>query len=86
MKQFTFTITESVGLHGRPAGLLVRAVKNLGSRVTVANRGGHSSAGDHLISLMRLGILRGDTITVTLEGKTEEEDAQILEAFFKENL
>lgn len=86
MRQFTYTITEPVGLHGRPAGLLVRAVKNLDSRVTVANRRGISSAGDHLISLMNLGVFRGDTVTVTLEGKTENSDAEALETFFKENL
>ena len=35
MKQFTYTITNPIGIHARPAGLLVKAAKACPSTVTV---------------------------------------------------
>ena len=73
MKQFTYTITDPVGIHARPAGLLVKA-------------DGKSAGGAKLMALMGLGIKQGETVTVTLEGGSEEADAASLEQFFKDNL
>ena len=38
MKQFTYTITDPVGIHARPAGLLVKEVKKKGEEGKVAIR------------------------------------------------
>ena len=35
MKEFTYTIQEAVGIHARPAGLLVKEVKQHQSTVTI---------------------------------------------------
>ena len=35
MKQFQYTITDHVGIHDRPAGLLVKAAKGFQSTITV---------------------------------------------------
>lgn len=86
MKQFTYTITDPVGIHARPAGLLVKAVKALDSTVTIAKADGKSAGGAKLMALMGLGIKQGETVTVTLEGGSEEADAASLEQFFKDNL
>ena len=86
MKQFTYTITDPVGIHARPAGNLVKAIKSLESEVTIANPAGKSAAGSKLMALMGLGIKKGDTVTVTVEGPAEEQDAAALEQFFQENL
>ena len=86
MKEFTYTITDPVGIHARPAGLLVKAVKALDSAVTIAKADGKSAGGAKLMALMGLGIKQGETVTVTLEGSSEEADAASLEQFFKDNL
>lgn len=86
MKQFTYTITDPVGIHARPAGLLVKAVKALGSTVTIAKADGKSAGGSKLMALMGLGIKQGDTVTVTVEGGDEAANAVSLEQFFKDNL
>lgn len=86
MKQFTYTITDPVGIHARPAGLLVKAVKALDSAVTIAKADGKSAGGAKLMALMGLGIKQGDTVTVTVEGASEEADCAALEQFFKDNL
>lgn len=86
MKQFTYTITDPVGIHARPAGLLVKAVKALDSAVTIAKADGKSAGGAKLMALMGLGIKQGETVTVTVEGGSEEADCAALEQFFRDNL
>ena len=86
MKQFTYTITDPVGIHARPAGLLVKAVKGVDSTVTITRADGKSAGGTKLMALMGLGIKQGDTVTVTIEGGGEEANAAAMEQFFKDNL
>lgn len=44
MKQFTYTITDPVGIHARPAGVLAKQAKALDSTVTIAKADGKSAA------------------------------------------
>ena len=75
-----------MGIHARPAGLLVKAVKALDSTVTIAKADGKSAGGAKLMALMGLGIKQGETVTVTVEGGNEDANAASLEQFFKDNL
>ncbi len=87
MKQFTYTITDPIGVHARPAGLLAKAAKALDSTITVARADGSKSAqATKLMALMGMGIKTGETVTVTVEGGDEEASAAAMEQFFKENL
>lgn len=43
MKQFTYTITDPVGIHARPAGLLAKFAKTQDSTITIS-RGEKSAA------------------------------------------
>ena len=85
MKQFEYTIADPVGIHARPAGLLVKAVKALDSTVTIT-KGDKSAAATKLMAMMGLGIKQGDTVTITVEGGAEEANAAAMEQFFKDNL
>lgn len=86
MKQFTYTITDPIGVHARPAGMLAKAAKALDSTVTIAKADGKSAAATKLMALMGMGIKSGETVTVTIEGGNEEANAATMEQFFKENL
>ena len=72
MKQFTYVINDPIGIHARPAGLLVKAAKALDSTITVEKEGGKSSAATKLMGVMGLGVKGGDTVIVTVEGGDEE--------------
>ncbi len=85
MKEFTYTIREAVGIHARPAGLLVKEVKKHASTVTIV-KGDKSVNALKLMALMGMGIKCGDTVTVRVEGEDEEAAAPALEAFFSEHL
>lgn len=85
MKQFTYTVKDALGLHARPAGLLVRQVKESGCTVTV-EKDGKSVNALRLIALMGLGIRQGDTVTVSVEGENENAVAEALDTFLRQNL
>ena len=85
MKSFNYTITDPVGIHARPAGLLVKEVKNYASLVTVS-KDGKSVDAKKLMMLMGLGVKCGDEVTVEVTGEDEESVVAALEEFFKANL
>ena len=86
MKKFEYTITDPVGIHARPAGLLVKATKALDSTITIEKIGGKSAAATKLMAVMGLGIKQGDTVSITVEGGSEDANAAVMEQFFKDNL
>ena len=85
MESFEYTITDPVGIHARPAGVLVKEIKKYTSTVTVI-KGEKSVNALKLMALMGMGIKQGDTVKVTIEGADEDAAAAAIEEFFKANL
>ncbi|MCD2493570.1 HPr family phosphocarrier protein [Lacrimispora sp. NSJ-141] len=85
MKSFTYVITDEVGIHARPAGVLAKEAKVLDSKVFLEANGKKAEA-TRLLAVMGMGVKKGTEITVTVEGGDEETAAEKLEAFFKANL
>ena len=84
MKEFTYTITDPIGIHARPAGMLAKKAAELDSTVTLI-KDGKAADKRRLMALMQLNIKQGDNITVRIEGGNEDKNAQDLLAFFKNN-
>ena len=84
MKSFEYTITDPVGIHARPAGLLVKEIKKYASVVTVA-KGEKEVNALKLMALMGMGIKQGDSVKVTIDGADEDTAAAAIEEFFKAN-
>ena len=85
MKVFMYTIQDELGIHARPAGLLVKEVAKFTSEVTISN-GTKEANARKIMSIMMLGIKQGQEITVTINGEDEEGAAAAVEQFLKENL
>lgn len=85
MKQFTYTITDPLGIHARPAGLLTKEAKRFSAKCTIT-KDGEIRKLTQLMMLMAMGIKQGDTVTVTAEGEDEDEAIQALHAFFTAHL
>lgn len=71
MKSFEYVITSSVGIHARPAGVLVKEASRYACDILV-NAHGQSSSAKKLFALMKLGAKCNDTILVTAEGSDED--------------
>lgn len=85
MKTFNYVITDEVGIHARPAGMLVREAKKYASSITV-KKGARKADAKKLMVLMGLGVKCGEEVTVEIEGADEENACEAMELFFKENL
>lgn len=85
MKQFTYVINDAMGIHARPAGLLVKKAAEFKSTVKISN-GTKEVDAKRIMGVMSLGMKQGQTASFTIEGEDEELAAQAVEAFMKEYL
>ena len=84
--EFDFKFENEHGLHARPAGELVKEVKeNLSSDVTIeVPRLNKTAKADKLFTLMGLGVKKGEDVKVIVEGENADEDAEKLKNFLSE--
>lgn len=85
MVSFNYIITDEVGIHARPAGMLVKAAKTVASKVVI-KANGKSAEATKLMAVMGLGVKKGAEVTVEVTGDDEAEAAAKMEEFFKNNL
>lgn len=85
MKNFEYTIKDELGIHARPAGMLVKEAKKYQSKITITKEGKTAEA-SKLMAVMSLGVKCGQTVQIAVEGPDEEEAATGIQAFFEANL
>jgi phosphocarrier protein len=85
MKKFSYTITDEIGIHARPAGLLVKEAKKFNSKIIISANGKTAEA-TKLMSVMGLGAKKGTEILVEVDGADEETAAEAIKNFLEENL
>ena len=85
MVEFEYVIKDQVGIHARPAGLLVKEAKGYNSKVTL-NANGKSADATKLMAIMAMAIKCGQTVKVTVDGGDEAKNAEALKKFFEANL
>ena len=86
MKQFTYTITDPLGIHARPAGQLAKAAKAFADTTVTVTKDGNTVKASQLMKLMGLGVKQGNELTIAAEGPAEDEAIAAMQKFFKENL
>ncbi|MDR1325309.1 MAG: HPr family phosphocarrier protein [Treponema sp.] len=87
MKEFTYTITDPVGIHARPAGLLVKKLAGFKSAVTIERAdNGASCDGKKLLALMKLKVTQNDAIILKAEGEDEDAAIEAARTFLSTNL
>ena len=85
MKSINYTITDELGIHARPAGLLVKLAGGFQSDITIVKDGKEANA-KRIMALMGLSATKGSEITVKIEGPDEDDAATAVEDFLKANL
>ncbi len=86
MKEIKYTITDPLGIHARPAGLLVKEAAKFPCAVNISVGGGNAVDAKRIMGVMRLAVKQGMEISMTFDGAEEEAAAQAMEAFLKANL
>lgn len=85
MKKFEYVIKDELGIHARPAGLLIKEAKKYESKITLS-KGGKSVEATKLIAVMGMAIKCGQTVEVEISGNDEYAAFDGMKAFFEANL
>lgn len=86
MKEFQYKIKDGVGIHARPAGLLVKETEKFLSDIQIKMSDDRSADAKRLFALMGLGAAKDDVITVSISGEDEEVAAAAIKVFLEKNL
>ena len=86
MKQFEYTIHDPLGIHARPAGMLVKEAKAFADTVVTITKNSTTVKATQLMKLMSLGVKKGDVVTVAAEGADEDAAIIAISNFFQNNL
>ena len=82
MKSATYTITNKMGIHARPAAHIAKLVGKHKSDVTIATATKKAN-GKSVLMLTTLGAKNGTEVTLTVSGEDEEEVFTQLADMFK---
>lgn len=85
MIKFTFMVQDEMGLHARPAGLLVKEAAKCTSEVTI-RKGEKKGNAKRIFNVMGLSIKAGEEVEIVVEGENEKEEAAALEEFIRKNV
>lgn len=87
MKKFEYTIKDELGIHARPAGMLLKEVKKYDSKIVITRTDdGRSAEAARLMAVMGLAVKCGQTVEVSVDGGDEDAALEGMKAFFEANL
>ena len=85
MKSFKYTVKDELGIHARPAGMLVKEAKKYESKITITKEGKTVDV-TKLMMLMSLAVKCVQTVEIQVEGSDEDIAFEGMKAFFEANL
>ena len=85
MKEFRYVITDEIGLHARPAGLLVKAASKFACKIKICS-GTKEVDAKSILGVMSLALKQGDEMRVHFDGTDEEEAFETIKSFLITNL
>jgi phosphocarrier protein HPr len=85
MREFTYVIKNQIGIHARPAGMLVKEAQKYTSSITIEKNGKTANV-KSIFNLLGMAVKQNDSVTLRAEGDDETEAISALKAFFEANL
>lgn len=82
MKTLEIEIKNEQGLHARPSSLIVSMAKQYEAMLTI-KKGNITADAMNVFSIMSLGALKGDKLTLIADGKDEDELLENLKVLFQ---
>lgn len=86
MVSFDYTVSDPLGIHARPAGMIAKLAKSLAPATVTIAKGGKTVKASQLMMLMSLAVKNGDTVTVAADGGDEAAALASMKEFFEANL
>ena len=84
MQEIKYRIDDEMGLHARPAGLLVKLAAKYKSDIQLGSPAKMVNA-KRIIGVMALTMKQGQEMTMTFNGEDEAEAVNAVRAFLEEN-
>ncbi len=78
----TVSVSQTEGLHARPASEFAKAVVESGTSVTVSRPGQPGVRGDSVLSLMAIGAKHGEKLMISVSGEDEQAVLERLASLF----
>lgn len=85
MRKIEYVIKDELGIHARPAGMLVKEAKKYQSKITIEKEGKRAEA-TKLMALMGLGAKCGQMLSIEISGADEDEAYESFKSFLEQNL
>ena len=85
MKEFKYVVQDELGLHARPAGLLVKEAAKFKSAITL-DSGAKKADAKRIMAVMSMGVKQGVEVNVTVDGEDEDAAFEAIKTFFETNL
>lgn len=73
MIKATTKIAHAVGLHARPAALVVKLINSSGQKVTISRLGQNSVNAASMLSVLSLGLKQGEEVEIAIESDGAKE-------------
>lgn len=86
MKKFEYVVKDELGIHARPATMLVKEAKAYQSKITIAKEDGKNADVKGVLAVMALAVKQNDKVNVIIEGDDEDVAFEGIKAFFETNL
>jgi phosphocarrier protein len=77
-------VVNELGIHARPAGLIVNAASSFPCEVWLENEEGMNVNAKSIMGVMMLAAACGSVLTLTAKGSQEEEAVKTIEKLFKD--
>lgn len=85
MKTIVYTITDELGIHARPAGLLARQAQQFKSEMTM-KKGDKDADLRKIFAVMGLNVKKDNVIEIDISGPDEGAAADAIGSFLEANL
>ena len=84
MIEKTLVVTNQLGIHARPAGMIVDITGQAKSDISIVFEGSKANA-KSILNVMMLAIPAGSQVTFEIDGEDEEQVASQLESLFNDH-
>jgi phosphocarrier protein len=85
MLETTVEITNTIGLHARPASLLVKAAQEFSCAISL-RKGEKTVDAKSIIGIMSAAIRQGEVITLQVNGEDEQQALRVIKALLESGL